>query len=243
MIKSRIDLRGLIKNATHRQEISNHKFNEHDDHILDGLKTAGRRRDASLNYSDNQLLPDCVAHNDEHADPLNSKAYIVLKDVFGIEIKYGLKLNELQRKEANNYLDCAIWLLDNRDNFKGQVIGKFGIYSYGDYGSKLNEHGYIDKVILTKGTPLTTFSALERKSLAHADLFIGGMDIGDTVKWFSQFVDPSRLHVISDLNITSPNMTGGSLVPTTFAHTSYGGVQVATHRKAGQVFEYVDRYK
>jgi hypothetical protein len=243
MINSRIDLRRLIRTAAHRQEISNHKFNDHDDHILDGLKSAGYGRVNTLNYSDNLLLPDCVAHNNEHADELNSKAYIVLKDVFGIEIKYGLKLNELQRKEANNYLDCAVWLLDNRDNFKGQVIGKFGIYSYGDYGSILNQHGYIDKVILTKGTPLTTFSASERKSLARADVFIGGMDIGDTVKWFSQFVNPSQLHVISDLNINSPGMTGGSLIQPTFAHTSYGGVKVASHRKAGQVFEYVNTYK
>jgi len=243
MIKSRLDLRSLIRKAVHREDISNHRFSEHDEHILDGLKRSAPNRDPSLNYSDNQLLPECIAHNDAHEDPLNAKAFIVIKDPFGIEIKYGHKLNDNQRNEANAYINNAVKLFDNRDNFKGQIIGVAGIYSYGDYVSKLNEHGYIDKVILTKGTPLTTFSPAERKSLTHASLYIGGMDIEDTVAWFAKFVSPSNINVISDLTIKSPDMIGGPLVHQAFAHTSYSGVHVSGHTTLDKVFEYVEKYK
>ena len=142
--------------------------------------------------TDNLVLDDCIEHNDKYTNPLDSSAYMFLTAPFDIS-DYG--------RDSQRYLDMVMTFLDNRDNFKGKVIGVGDLNAYRNM-SRLRKHGYIDRMILAENGP--DLSKSETKSIQNAELYFAGTNIGDTIRWLEQFVNPNHMTVITDMEIHVP---------------------------------------
>ena len=200
--------------------VCNSEFNHWEDHINDRVIDRNLGREYSLNKDASSLLEHAKEHIKTYSNSIETPIWITLTHPLYMVFSHSAELTSPKViKDAQNYLDNLVGLLTSeipRD--KASIVLIETLHHYTAATSRLLEQGLVDYAIISKYDDGTPLDSEELRAKQGQKYICGGAYNKKCFKasldsiW-NEIDNPSRINIIKDLVIDSPQYRSDGLKP------------------------------